>query len=137
MCGVDATVARRRVEEAPVARLATVGREGRPHLVPCCFALVASTAYTAVDDKPKSGSRLRRIRNIEAHPTVSLLVDHYEADWSALWWIRLDGTARLVTSRGEAEQACVALRSKYTQYGQVAIRGPIIAVDIDRWVTWP
>lgn len=137
MEGMDATMARRRVEEAPVARLATVGAEGRPHLVPCCFALAGQIAYSAVDDKPKSAGKLRRIRNIEAQPAVSLLVDHYEANWSALWWVRLDGSARLVDSPSEFERARVTLQTKYPQYGQVAIRGPIIAIDIGRWVAWP
>ncbi len=91
---VDAELARRRVTGAPVGHLATVTSEGRAHVVPCCFALEGDRIYTAVDAKAKSTLALRRLDNVRAHPGVSLLVDHYEDDWSALWWVRIDGTAR-------------------------------------------
>src|SRR4051812_37654808 len=94
---MDATEARARFASAPVARLATVAENGRPHLVPVVFALDADTLYTAVDDvKPKATTRLKRLANIAANPRVALLADHYEDDWSALWWARADGTARLL-----------------------------------------
>ena len=46
--------------DARVARLATVDPDGRPHVVPICFALDGDTLYTAVDEKPKSTRRLIR-----------------------------------------------------------------------------
>jgi PPOX class probable F420-dependent enzyme len=134
---MDLTVARQRVREASVGRLATVTRSGRPHLVPCCFVLLGDTAYTAVDAKPKSTMALRRIDNLAAHPEASLLVDHYEEDWAALWWVRLDGTGRVVESPGEGAEAVGALVAKYPQYGQVAIPGPVIALEITAWRAWP
>src|SRR4051795_558613 len=94
---MEATEARTRFAAAHVARLATAGTDGRPHLVPVVFALDGDTLYTAVDDvKPKATTRLRRLANIAANPAVALLADHYEDDWSALWWARADGTARLL-----------------------------------------
>src|SRR5579884_3748103 len=82
----------RRFATSPVARLATVGSAGRPHLVPITFALLDShTLVTAVDHKPKRTRALVRLANIEANPRVSALVDHYEADWERLWWVRADG----------------------------------------------
>jgi PPOX class probable F420-dependent enzyme len=134
---MDLSVARRRVVEARIARLGTVTSEGRPHLVPCCFALRGEVAYTAVDAKPKSTLALRRIDNILAHGAASLLVDFYDEDWSALWWIRLDGVGRLIDSPTETEDALQALLEKYPQYGKVAIPGPFIAIDIETWRTWP
>ncbi|HET6795134.1 MAG TPA: TIGR03668 family PPOX class F420-dependent oxidoreductase [Acidimicrobiales bacterium] len=134
---MDPGVARRLVEEARVARLATVSPEGRPHLVPCCFVLVAEVAYTAVDAKPKSTLALRRVANIRSNPEVSLLVDRYEEDWSLLWWVRLDGRARIVEDVEEAGSARAALRAKYPQYGRVAMPGPIIAVEVARSASWP
>src|SRR5579884_3635564 len=80
----------------PVARLATAGSGGKPHIVPICFAIEGSRLYFAIDQKPKSGRPLRRLANIEANPQVSILVDHYEEDWSRLWWIRLDGIAAVL-----------------------------------------
>ena len=134
---MDPTLARERVRDARVGRLGTVTRDGRPHLVPVCFALIDEIAYTAVDAKPKSTRRLRRLENIEATPATCLLVDHYDETWTHLWWIRLDGAARVVTSPPEAAAATSALTTKYPQYDTVAIPGPVIAIEIAAWTTWP
>ena len=134
---MDPQLARRRVEEARVARLGTVTPEGRPHLVPCCFVLTDDVAYTAVDAKPKSTFDLRRVRNIRASGVVSLLVDHYEEDWSALWWVRLDGVGRVVDASEEEAAARQALVAKYPQYRRLALPGPLIAVDLEHWASWP
>ena len=88
---VDLVLAKQRVRDARVGRLGTVTPDGRPHLVPVCFALREETVYTAVDAKPKSTLALRRLANIEATPSASLLVDHYDEDWTHLWWVRVDG----------------------------------------------
>ena len=96
---------RRRLREACVARLATVRADGRPHLVPICFALDGDIAYSVVDAKPKTSLALRRLENVRQTPAVSLLIDHYTEDWSALWWIRLDGTATVVES-GDVRARC-------------------------------
>ena len=124
------------VEAARVARLATVSAEGRPHLVPVCFALLGEVAYTAVDHKPKRGTRLRRIANIEATGHACLLVDHYTEDWSALCWVRLDCRGRVVTDPHERAPAIAALVDKYRQYVDHPPSGPLIALDIARWSGW-
>jgi PPOX class probable F420-dependent enzyme len=134
---MDLTLAKRRLDDARVGRLGTVTPEGRPHLVPVCFALLGEVAYTAVDAKPKSSLNLRRIQNIAATPETCLLVDHYDEDWTHLWWVRLDGSARVVGSAPEEERAKNALATKYPQYQSVAIPGPVIALEIAHWVTWP
>ena len=85
------------VADARVGRLATVGADGTPHAVPVCYALVGDVVYTAVDHKPKRSQRLRRTANIAATGGACLLVDEYDEDWSALWWVRLDGAGRVVT----------------------------------------
>lgn len=125
-----------RFARAQVARLATVTLDGHPHVVPIVFAAVGDTVYTAVDGKPKSSTRLRRIANIEAHPHVSLLVDHYDDDWSELWWIRADGTAAVHHAGPRFDAGVVALRTKYRQYESVALDGPVIAVTVTRWSAW-
>jgi PPOX class probable F420-dependent enzyme len=86
---------RERLGAAPVARLATVGAGGAPHIVPIVFALAGDDLVTAVDHKPKRTVQLARLHNIAINPQVCVLVDHYEDDWSALWWIRVDGIASL------------------------------------------
>lgn len=134
---MDLTLARRRVEEAAVARLVSVTAEGTPHAVPCCFALVGDVAYSAVDSKPKSTTMLKRISNIESNPTVALLVDHYEDDWDLLWWVRLDATAHVADSGPLRQTALNALCAKYPQYRRSPPVGPAVVMHIRDWRTWP
>lgn len=133
---MDRATMRRRVENGRVARLVTVGDDGSPHAVPVCYALRGETAYTAVDHKPKRRTRLRRVANLEQTGRACLLVDEYSEDWSALWWVRLDGSGRVVTDPAEAEPAVTALVEKYPQYRQHRPEGPVLAVDITRWQGW-
>jgi PPOX class probable F420-dependent enzyme len=129
---------RDRVCAARVARLATVTAGGRPHLVPCCFALHGETVYSAVDDaKPKTTMALQRLANIAANPAAALLVDEYDEDWSSLWWVRLDGTARVVIDPTEQATALDLLAAKYPQYARTPPPGDVIAIDISRWRAWP
>jgi PPOX class probable F420-dependent enzyme len=130
-------LARQRVMSARVGRLGTVSSEGRPHLVPCCFVLSDETVYTAVDGKPKSTLALRRVDNLVANPSVCLLVDHYDEDWSALWWVRLDGAGRVVDSAVEVAEAKRALVAKYPQYRRLALPGPVLGLDVQTWRSWP
>jgi PPOX class probable F420-dependent enzyme len=126
----------RRVASAYVARLATAGADGRPHIVPICFALDEQTLYFAVDSKPKQTTNLKRLRNIAANPAISVLVDHYEADWDKLWWVRLDGVARVVTNDGEVKKALRLLAARYSQYRAITPAGPVVAVAIAGMTGW-
>jgi PPOX class probable F420-dependent enzyme len=128
--------ARERFASAPVAQLATVGADGVPHLVPVVFALSHDVIYTAVDAKRKSTQRLRRMANIEANPSVSLIVDYYHDDWSQLWWVRADGTAEIHYSGEEMATGYFELRRKYVQYQRLALDGPVITVAVQRWSGW-
>jgi PPOX class probable F420-dependent enzyme len=125
---------------APVARLATATPEGTPHLVPVVFALYSDLnrdlVYTAVDAKPKTTQRLRRLVNIEHNPRVSLLVDHYADDWAQLWWVRVDGIATIYRDGRELQAGYDLLRAKYSQYHVVRLDGPVIAVEARRWSSW-
>ncbi len=124
------------VTSAPVARLATLAPDGRPHVVPITFAVDGNRVITAVDHKPKTTRRLQRLRNITDNPLAAVLVDHYEDDWSRLWWVRGDGRARVVQEGAEWEDAVSALAYKYMQYRGNAPEGPAIILTVDRWVTW-
>lgn len=127
---------RSRVAAAPVARLATVDSDARPHLVPIVFVLIGSTLYSAVDAKPKRSRTLQRIENARERPDVTVLVDHYEDDWTRLWWVRLRGRARVLDEGDEADLALEALRAKYGQYQEAPPGPPVLAVDVDEWRDW-
>ena len=125
-----------RLSVARVGRLATTGPDGRPHIVPCCFVLDGDVLYSAIDAKPKTSLRLRRISNIRTNPFAALLVDNYEEDWSLLWWIRVDGGARVLETGAEFEGAIDRLVDKYDQYQADRPTGPVIAIDIVSVRTW-
>jgi PPOX class probable F420-dependent enzyme len=125
-----------RLTTARVARLATTDADGRPHLVPIVFAIDGDTLYSAVDRKPKRSRRLRRIENARARPDVTVLVDHYEDDWSRLWWIRLRGSARVLDDGSERERALALLRDKYPQYVVEPPEGPVLAIDVTERREW-
>jgi PPOX class probable F420-dependent enzyme len=134
---MTAAEARRRFASARVARLATVGADGRPHLVPMAFALAGETVYSAVDAKPKRTRALRRLANVAAEPRVAVLADHYEEDWGALWWVRADGTGRILDAgEPEGRNALGLLAGRYAQYRDAPPAGPVLAVDVARWSGW-
>jgi PPOX class probable F420-dependent enzyme len=134
---------RAKVEDARVARLATVDARLRPHIVPVCFAYDGKVFYTAIDQKPKrvAPERLTRLRNILAVPRVALLIDQYDEDWTQLWYILIRGKAKLLPMRGHKERARALrkLRAKYPQYAgrMLPNDAPIIRITPDRTAFWP
>ena len=135
---MNVTEARRRFSAERVARLATTDASGHPHLVPIVFAVSGETVYSAVDAKPKRSMALRRLANVAANPQVAILVDHYEdADWSALWWVRADGTGRVLpASDPEARHAVALLRERYPPHRDLPPTGPVLALDVKHWSGW-
>ncbi|MGP4004462.1 TIGR03668 family PPOX class F420-dependent oxidoreductase [Streptomyces sp. 8N706] len=143
MPDMDPGEARRLFAGARVARLATADGEGRPHLVPVVFAVHGDTVVMAVDHKPKRTTRLKRLANIRANPSVCLLVDRYDEDWSRLWWVRADGEARIGVppsrppdAAADPHDALELLRVKYPQYRERPPEGPVVLVTVGRWRGW-
>lgn len=132
---LDRGTALARFARASVASLGTTRESGSPHLVPITFAVDAETVYSMVDRKPKTTTSLQRLANIAANPDVSLLVDHYEDDWTGLWWVRVDGTASVSDDAATLTAARTLLQSKYQQYGDQPPDGPAISIAITG-VTW-
>ena len=119
---------------APLARLATHNPSGAIDLVPITFALVDDTILTAVDHKPKRTRQLQRLENIRRNPDVTVLVDHYDDDWGALWWVRFRGRADVLDIGGAA--FVEALRDKYAQYREQPPGGPYIVVRVTDLAAW-
>ncbi len=136
MNAMDEREMRHRIKTAMVARLATVGPDGRPHIVPITFASADGSLYFAVDQKPKRTRNLQRLRNIVANPIVSVLVDHYEDDWSSLWWVRVDGNARIVEEGPEFDEAIALLTARYEQYRSNRPEGPVVEIKVERMTGW-
>lgn len=138
MPSLDETAARSLLTGARVARLATIrATDGTPRLVPVTFALVDGLVVSAVDDvKPKRHRRLARLRDVEADPRVALLADHYDDDWSRLWWVRVDAEAAVHDDGGLRERAVAALVAKYAPYREQPPDGPVVVLTPSRWTGW-
>jgi PPOX class probable F420-dependent enzyme len=125
------------LEECRVARLGTIASDGRPRLVPVCYAVSGGTVVIAVDEKPKRGGRLARLRDIARDPRVTLLVDRYEDDWTRLAWVRIEGRATVLERGDEHPAALEALRARYPQYREMGLEAlPLIALTPERVVSW-
>ena len=133
---------RKILNEARVARLATLDAKTRPHIVPVCFVYDGKFFYTAIDQKPKrvAPARLARLRNIREAPRVALLIDEYDEDWTQLWYILIRGKAKLIpkSARKEHARAIRKLRAKYPQYaqGMLADDAPVIRITPKRITSW-
>jgi PPOX class probable F420-dependent enzyme len=132
---LDSRKSRSLLEAARVARLATHHPNGGIDLVPITFALVDDdTMVTAVDHKPKRTTNLQRLDNVRLNPSVTVLVDHFEDDWSKLWWVRARGDAQVVDTltAGLVEP----LVAKYEQYRAHPPAGAGIVIAITELTGW-
>ena len=131
---------RAKLETARVARLATLHAKRGPHLIPICFACNGTVFYSAMDRKPKrvAANRLVRLKNIEKTPQVALLVDHYDEDWTRLWYVLVRGEAELVSSPIERKRAIQLLRVKYSQYGPDMLQddAPVLRITPRSVTAW-
>jgi PPOX class probable F420-dependent enzyme len=133
--GLTEQVLRERFTQARVLRLGTADAAGKPHLVPATFAVVGDVVAIAVDHKPKRHANLKRLRNVEENPAVTLLVDHFDEDWDRLWWVRADGEASVIENE-LAYELVDALIDKYEQYRERRPAGPVIKIQVSRWSGW-
>ena len=127
------------LRSARIGHLATADATGQPHVIPVCYVFDGESVYSVLDAKPKTTplSQLRRVRNILANPRVSLVVDHYEEDWTSLQYVMVTGDAGLLESGEEWARAIVMLREKYPQYQQMDLaQSPVIKIAPARFVPW-
>jgi PPOX class probable F420-dependent enzyme len=135
--GIGRLSPRDRLITARVARLATVDPTGAPHLVPIVFALDGDRIVTPIYHKPKRSTRLQRLANIASEQRVAVLADHYDEDWSRLWWVRADGVAALLEPGGPGHAPAARLLSeRYSQYRSHPLEGSIIEITVTRWTGW-
>jgi PPOX class probable F420-dependent enzyme len=128
---------RRFLAQQRIAHLATADRRAVPHVVPVCFAVAAGTLYITIDEKPKRGTALKRLKNIAENPAVAVIVDRYDEDWARLGWVMLRGRAEILREGQEHQDAQDLLRARYPQLAAMQIATyPVIAVRIERTTSW-
>ena len=121
-----------------VGHLATADARAMPHLVPVCFVVSEGALYITIDQKPKGNPRaLKRLRNITENPSVALVGDRYDEDWSRLGWVMLRGRAEILDSGAEHGMAQELLRARYPQYQAMQLMDlPVIAIRIAQVASW-
>jgi PPOX class probable F420-dependent enzyme len=122
-----------------VGRLATADAQGNPHVVPVCFAIIDTTLYVTIDEKPKRASArpLKRLRNMIDNPSVAFVADRYNEDWQQLGWVMLRGRVEILADGAEHDRAQSALRERYVQYRSMRLADlPVIALRIERVTAW-
>ncbi len=125
------------IAQQPVGRLATADRDGRPHVVPVCYVYENAAFFIPIDEKPKTTIRLKRLRNIAENPQIALVIDVYNADWSQLAWLMVQGRATVWEYGREQAGSLAALRQKYPQYRDMALeQRPLIQITPERIVSW-
>ena len=127
----------RLLAEARSGALATIARDGPPQLVPVCYALADGAVAVAIDEKPKRGGMLARVRNVARDPRFALLVERYEERWERLAWVRLEGAAETLAHGAEWPAALAALRRRYPRYRAMALETrPLMRLRPSRVVGW-
>jgi PPOX class probable F420-dependent enzyme len=125
-----------------VAHLATADLGGQPSVIPVCYVFEGGALYSSLDEKPKSVTlaRLKRVRNIQANPRISLVIDDYSEDWSKLAYVQISGRAEIIEPAAQASEHARAVRllkEKYPQYRAMAIEArPLVKITATRVKRW-
>lgn len=132
------------IEQAKVARLAQLDFDKQVHAIPFVFVLHDKTLYSPIDGKPKRHAKLSRLAWIQREPSVTVLIDEYDEDWSQLWWLRIYGEAKQINGNDACwKQVANKLENKYPQYGphpggvnMFTGEPTMISIDIQDWRYW-
>lgn len=129
------------IERARVARLATIDSEFKPHLVPVVFVFDGNHFFIPVDEKRKTAKpeKLKRIRNIQDNPNVTLLIDEYSEDWTKLTFVMIQGKASVATKEEgniQVREAYKKLMTKYLQYQKVSVGEMCIIITPKKVASW-
>jgi coenzyme F420-0:L-glutamate ligase/coenzyme F420-1:gamma-L-glutamate ligase len=101
---------RKVLERERVCRVATVGADGTPHVVPVCHVLHQGRIYFASDRSAQ------KVHNLRARPQAAVVVDLYAEDWSRLAGVMVAGRVSLIDRGPRFRQIRRLLYQKYPQY---------------------
>jgi hypothetical protein len=107
----------------PIGRLASVVLSVSPNLVPVVLWRSTAQFIRQSTAKPKRDGVLQRMRNVAADASVSLLLDQYDDDWTAM--VGYASTLPQQSSQSpmgrRLQRIVAALRGKYPQYASVDV----------------
>jgi nitroimidazol reductase NimA-like FMN-containing flavoprotein (pyridoxamine 5'-phosphate oxidase superfamily) len=95
---------------APVIRVATVNRKGKPQVTPVCHVVWHGKIYWASDLDAK------KLANLEAHRVVALVADEYKNNWHKMGGVTVQGTAKIIRRGPLFAEARKRLYKKFKVY---------------------
>jgi PPOX class probable F420-dependent enzyme len=114
--------------------LGTVHARRGVDAVPVVYVVEDGCIVIPIDAvKPKRGLRLQRLRNLDADPRAVLLVDHYDPDWSRLWWVRVHGLTHEAAPTGSQLDR---LASAFPAYAAIGTVPSVIVLAPDEVTGW-
>lgn len=111
--------------------LATVHAERGVDAVPVVYVTGRPRIFVPVDTvKAKRTTQLQRLANLEEDPRCVLLVDHYDRDWSKLWWVRAHATATVT------DAVLQPLTERFEQYRSAGAVAAAIVLTVTQITGW-
>jgi len=128
------------IKGAKVARLATVDQKSQPYVVPVVFVFHENSFFIPLDEKVKSVNprKLKRVKNIEKNPNVTLLIDKYQNDWKKLFFLMIHGKATVIDRKNSKlmDKIHKLLISKYPQYKKIGVGNSCITIKPTKVTFW-
>lgn len=114
--------------------MSTIDPDGSAHSVPVVFAVAGDEIVSPIDHKPKTGVVMRRVRNLERDDHVTLLLDHYDEDWTRLAWLMVRG--RATVDPNPPDDLMRALNARYPQYAPEERHDALIRIRPKKLLWW-
>ena len=128
------------IKRAKVARLATVDQKSHPYVVPVVFVFHENSFFIPLDEKVKTvnARKLKRVKNIEKNPNVTLLIDEYQNDWKKLFFLMIHGKATVTDGKNSKimDKVHKLLISKYPQYKKIGVGNSCIKINTTKVTFW-
>jgi len=128
------------IKRAKVARLATVDQKSHPYVVPVVFVFHENSFFIPLDEKVKTvnARKLKRVKNIEKNPNVTLLIDEYQNDWKKLFFLMIHGKATVIDGKNTKlmDKIHKLLISKYPQYKKICVGNSCIKINPTKVTFW-
>ncbi len=128
------------IKRSKVARLATVDQKSHPYVVPVVFVFHENSFFIPIDEKVKTvnARKLKRVKNIEKNPNVTLLIDKYQNDWKKLFFLMIHGKATVIDGKNNKlmDKIHKLLISKYPQYKKIGVGNSCIKINPTKVTFW-
>ncbi len=128
------------IKGAKVARLATIDQKSHPYVVPVVFVFHENSFFIPLDEKVKTvnARKLKRVKNIEKNPNVTLLIDKYQNDWKKIFFLMIHGKATVIDGKNSKimDKIHKLLILKYPQYKKIGIGNSFITINPTKVTFW-